>query len=82
MARAMKPAHVFAPETGAKALVNDANTEQEAAPDDDDGNTGASNDEGEDVNDDGDGAAGDEGTGPDDGGDDDGEDDASADQGD
>ena len=83
VARAMKPAHVFAPETGAKALVNDANTEQEAAPDDDDGNTGASNDEGEDVNDDdGDGAAGDEGTGPDDGGDDDGEDDASADQGD
>jgi hypothetical protein len=30
VARATKPAHVFAPETDAKALVNDANTEEEA----------------------------------------------------
>ena len=52
VARATKPAHVFAPETDAKALVNDANTEEEAASDDDDSTTGGSNDEGEDVNDD------------------------------
>ena len=82
VARATKPAHVFAPETDAKALVNDANTEGEAGSDDDDNTTGASDDEGEDVNgDDGDGVAGDEGTAPDDDGDDDGNDDGSSDQG-
>jgi hypothetical protein len=82
VARATKPAHVFAPETDAKALVNDANTEEEAASDDDDSTTGGSNDEGEDVNDDeGDGAASDEGTGADDGADDDGDDDGSGNQG-
>ena len=81
VARAAKPAHVFAPGTEAKALVNDANTEEEAGSDDDD-NTGASDDEGEDVNgDDGDGVAGDAGTAPDDDGDDDGNDDGSGDQG-
>jgi hypothetical protein len=81
LARATKTAHVFAPETDAKASVNDASTEDEAAPGDDD-NTGASNDEGEDMNDDdGEGAVDDEGTGPDDGGNDDGDDDGSGDQG-
>jgi hypothetical protein len=73
LARATKTAHVFAPETDAKASVNDASTEDEAAPGDDD-NTGASNDDGE-------GAVDDEGTGPDDGGNDDGDDDGSGDQG-
>ena len=82
VARATKPAHVFAPETDAKALVNDANTEEEAGSDDDDNTTGAPDDEGEDVNgDDGDGVPGNEGTAPDDEGDDDGDDDGSGDQG-
>jgi hypothetical protein len=82
VARATKPAHVFAPETDAKALVNDANTGEEPDSDDDEGTTGGSNDEGDDVNDgDGDGAAGDEGTGADDGADDDGDDDGSGNQG-
>ena len=82
VARATKPAHVFTPETDAKALVNDANTEGEAGSDDDDNTIGASDDDGEDVNrDDGDGVAGDEGTSPDDEEDDDGDDDGSGDQG-
>jgi hypothetical protein len=82
VARATKPAHVFAPEPDAKALVNDAKIGEEAASDDDEGTTGGSNDDGEDVNnDDGDGAAGDEGTGADDGADDDGDDDGSGNQG-
>jgi hypothetical protein len=82
VARATKLAHVFAPETDAKALVNDANTEEEAGSDDDDNTTGAPDDEGEDVNGDhGDGVAGDEGTAPDDEGEDDGDDDGSGDQG-
>ena len=82
VARAAKPAHVVALETDAKALVNDANTEEEAGSDDDDNTTGASDDDGEDVNgDDGDGVPGDERTAPDDEGDDDGDDDGSGDQG-
>ena len=82
VARATKPARVFAPETDAKALVNDANTEEKAGSDDDDNTIGASDDDGEDVNrDDGDGVAGDEGTSPDDEEDDDGDDDGSGDQG-
>ena len=84
VARATKPAHVFAPETDAKALVDDANTEEEAGSDndDDDNTTGASDDDGEDVKgDNGDGVAGDEGTAPDDEGEDDGDDDGSSDQG-
>ena len=82
VARATKPAHVFAPETDAKALVNDANTEEEAGPDDDDNTTGPSDADGEDVKgDDGDGVAGDEGTAPDDEGEDDGDDDGSGNQG-
>jgi hypothetical protein len=81
IARAMKPAHVFARETETKALVNDANTEEEAGSDDDDNTTGASDDDGEDVKgNDGDGVAGDEGTAPDDEGEDDGDDDGSGDQ--
>ena len=84
VARAAKPAHVFAPETDAKALVNDANTGEEAGSDNDndDNTTGASDDDGEDVKgDDGDGVAGDEGTAPDDEGEDDGDDGGSGDQG-
>jgi len=82
VARATKPAHVFAPKTDAKALVNDANTEEEAGSDDDDNTTDAPDDEGEDVNgDDGDAVPGDEGTAPDDEADDDGDDDGSGDQG-
>src|SRR5262245_35165171 len=82
VARATKSAHVFTSETDAKALVNDANTEEEAGSDDDDNTTGASDDDGEDVNgDDCDGVAGDEGTAPDDEGDHDGDDDDSGDQG-
>ena len=82
VARAAKLAHVFAPETDAKALVNDANTEEEAGSNDDDNTTGAPDDEGEDVNgDDGDGVPGNEGAAPDDEGDDDGDNDSSGDQG-
>ena len=82
VARATNPAHVFAPETDAKALVSDANTEEEAGSDDDDNMTGAPDEDGEDVNgDDGDGVAGDEGTAPDDEGGDDGDNDGGGDQG-
>ena len=88
LARGMKPAHVFAPETGAKASADDANTEEDPASDDDDSTPSASNDEGEEANnDDGDGAAGDEGTGADkgtgsdDGGDEDDDDGGSDHQG-
>lgn len=91
MARAAKPAHIFAPETknsqkpptgqqeGLKALVKVQNTLEEATSDKDDESTeGASNDDGENTNDDnGADAAGDEDTADDDGGnDDDGADDA------
>ena len=82
VARAAKPTHVFALETDAKALANDANTEEEARSNDDDNTIGAPDDEGEDVNgDDGDGVPGDEGTAPDDEADDDGDDDGNGDQG-
>ena len=82
LARAMKPAHVFAPETGAKASADDENTEEDPASDDDDSTPSASNDEGEEANnDDGGGSAGDEGTGSDDGEDDEGDDDGGGDQG-
>ncbi len=79
VARAVKPAHTSAPD--AKTLVNDANTDQDVASDDDDSMEGASNDEGEDVNDDDGGdAAGDEDTGDDDAGDDGGGDDGGGDE--
>src|SRR6266581_4032737 len=84
VARATKPAHTPAPDTktaqskpngqeaDAKTLLNDANTNEEVAPGDDDSMEVGSNDEGEDMNDDDGGdAAGDEDTGDDDGGDDD-----------
>jgi hypothetical protein len=73
VARATKLAHAFAPETDTKALVNDANTEEEVTSDDDDSLEVGSNDEGEDVNgDDGGDAAADQDTGDDDAGNDDG----------
>ena len=94
VARATKPAHTPAPDTkiaqneptgqeaDAKTLLNDANTDEEVASDDDDSMEGASNDEGEDMNDDDGGdAPGDEDTGDDDAGDDDGGDDSGGDEG-
>ena len=82
-ARAMKPVHLFAPETDAKTSISDANTEEDVTSDDEDDIEGASNDEGEDMNDvgdqdindaDGNDTAGDQDTG------DDGEDDGGGDQ--
>src|SRR6476646_10427175 len=83
MARATKPTRIAVPnmktahnvprqqEADAKTLLNDANSGQEVASDDD----------GEDVNDDGGGdAPGDEDTGDDHAGDDDGDDDGSGDE--
>ena len=94
VARATKPAHTSAPDTktaqnkptgqeaDAKTLLNDANTGEEVASDDDDSMEGASSDDGEDVNDDDGGdAPGDEDTGDDDAGDDDGGDDGGGDEG-
>ena len=88
VARATKPAHTPAPdaktaqkkppgqEADAKTLLNDANTDEDAASDDDDSIDGASDNEGENMDDDhGGDAAGDEDTGDDDGGDDEGGDD-------
>jgi hypothetical protein len=91
VARATKPAYTPAPDTktgqneprgqeaDAKTLLNDANTDEEVASDDDDNMEVPSNNEGEDMNDDGGNAYGDEDTGADAGGDDDG--DASDDNG-
>jgi hypothetical protein len=74
VARATKLAHMLAP--GTKTLLDNANTPEEVASDDDDSADDASSDEGEDMNDDdGTGAVGDEGT------DDDGDDDGSSDEG-
>jgi hypothetical protein len=94
VARATKPAHTLAPgtktvqeestgqEADAKPLLKDANTDEEAASAGDDSMEGASNDEGEDMNeDDGGDAPGDEDTGDDDAGDDDGGDDGGGDEG-
>ena len=94
VARATKPAHTPAPDTkipqneprgqeaDAKTLLDDANTDEKVASDDDDRIDGASDNEGEDMNDDDGGdAAGDEGTGDDDGGDDNGGDDGGGDEG-
>jgi len=72
VARATKLAQAFAPEKDAKALVNDANTGEEMTSDDGDSMEVASNDEGEDVNDDDGGdAAADQDAGDDDAGNDD-----------
>src|SRR5512132_1836682 len=83
VARATKPAHTPAPDTktaqnkpsgreaDAKTSLNDANTDEKVASDDDDSMEVAPSDEGEDRNDDDGGdAPGDEDTGDDDGGDD------------
>ena len=83
VARATKPAHTPAPdaktaqkkppgqEADAKTLLNDANTDEKVASDDDDSMEVAPSDEDEDMNDDDGGdAPGDEDTGDDDGGDD------------
>jgi hypothetical protein len=88
VARATKPAHTAAPDTktaqkpptgqeaDAKTLLDDANTDEDVASDDDDSIDGASDNEGENMNDDDGGdAAGDEDTGDDDGGGDEGGDD-------
>jgi hypothetical protein len=82
VARATKLAHIFAPESAGKAVVNDADTDEGTASDDDDSVDGASNGDGEDLNDDDGGdAAGDEDTGDDDADNDDGGDDGSGNQG-
>ena len=93
VARATKPAHTAAPDTkmtqkpptgqeaDAKTLLDDANTDEKVASEDDDNTEVASSDEGEDMNDDdGGGAPGDEDTG-DDAGDDDAGDDSGGDEG-
>jgi hypothetical protein len=93
VARATKPTHTAASDTRSaqknptvqeadeKTLLNDANNE-DVPSDNDDNTAGASDNEGEDVNDDGGGAApGDEDTGDDHAGDDDGDDDGSGDEG-
>jgi hypothetical protein len=92
VARATKPTHMTVPnmktahneprgqEADAKTLLN-ANTGEEVASDGDDSTEPASSDDGEDVNDDGGGAApGDEDTGDDHAGDDDEGDDGSGDE--
>jgi hypothetical protein len=94
MARATKPAHTPVPDTktaqnkprgqqeDAKTLLNDANTGEEVSSDDDDSTEVPSNNEGQDINDDGGGdAPGDENTGDDDAGDDNGGDDGAGDDG-
>jgi hypothetical protein len=96
VAHATKPAHTPAfdtktaqnertgQEADAKTLLYNANTDEDVASDDDDSKEIPSNDEGEDVNDDGDGgnaAAGDEDTVDGDGGHDDDGGDASDDSG-
>ena len=80
----MKTAHnePTGQEANAKTLLNDANTDKEVASDDDDSIDGASDNEGENMNDDDGGdAPGDEDTGDDDAGDDDGSDDGAGDEG-
>jgi hypothetical protein len=93
LARATKPAHTPAPDTktaqkpptgqgaDAKTLLDDANTDEKVASDDDDIIDGASNNEGQDINDDGGDAPDDENTGDDDAGDDNGGDDGGGDEG-
>ena len=92
--RATKPAHTLAPNTkiaqekatgqeaDAKTGLNDADTDENVASDDDHSTEVASSEEGEDINDDDGGdAPGDEDTGDDDAGDDDGGDDSGGDEG-
>jgi hypothetical protein len=94
VARATKATHTAVPnmktahseprgqEADAKTLLNDANTGEEVPSEGDDSTEPASNDDGEDVNDDGGGdAPGDEDTGDDDTGDDDGGNGSGGDQG-
>ena len=94
VARATKLAHTPAPNTkiaqekptgqdaDAKTGLNDADTDENGASDDDESVEGASSDEGEDMNDDDGGdAQGDKDTGDDDAGDDDGGDDGAGDEG-
>ena len=93
-ARAAKPTHIAIPnmktahnkprgqEAESKTLLNDANTGEEVPSDGDDSTEPASSDDGEDVDDDGNGdAPGDEDTGDDHAGEDDGGDDGSGDEG-
>ena len=94
VARATTLTHARAPDTktvqnepsgqeaDAKRFLYDANADEEVASDDKDSMEVASNDEGEDLNDDDGGdAPGDEDTGDDDAGDDDGGDDGGSDAG-
>ena len=94
VARATKSAHASAPDTrraqknptgqeeDEKTSLNDANTDSDVPSDDDDSMPGASENEGENVNDDdGGNAPGDQETGDNDPGDDDGGDDGGGDEG-
>ena len=80
MARAAKPAHVFAPEPD-EALLNGTSNGEEEASDDDESMEVGPGDQGEDINnDDGDDAADDEDAGDDDAGTDNAGDDGGGDQ--
>jgi hypothetical protein len=94
VARAAKPAHTPAPDTRSaqknptgqeadeKTLLNDANNDEDVPSDNDDSMAGASDNEGENMNDnDGGDAPGDQETGDNDAGDDDGGNDGSGDEG-
>src|SRR5580765_7333011 len=94
VARATKPAHTPAPDTTSaqknptgqvadeKTFLNDANNDEDASSDDDDNRAGASDNEGENMNDDDGGdAPGDQETGDNDAGDDDRGNDDSGDEG-
>jgi hypothetical protein len=94
VARATKPAHMPTPnaksaqknpsgqEAHGKTLLSDENNDEDVTSDDDGSMAGASDNEGENVNDaDGSDAPGDQQTGDNDAGDDDGGDDGGTDQG-
>jgi hypothetical protein len=94
VARATKLAHTPAPDTktaqnkpagqeaDAKTLFDDPNTDEQVASDDDDNTEVPSNNDGQDINDDGGGdAPDDENTGDDDAGDDNGGDNGGGDEG-
>jgi len=94
MSRATRTAHTPVPDTktaqnkprgqqaDAKTFLNDANADEQVAFDDDDSTDVPSNNEGQDVNDDGGGdAPDDQNTGDDDAGDDNGGDDGGGDEG-
>jgi hypothetical protein len=81
VARAARPARVFAPKADAKSSVNVRNSEEEIDPDDDESAENTSNDDDEITIDDGSDAAGNQDTADDNGADDGEDDDGGGDQG-